>query len=383
MTVFLFLYVSGYASVSSIGENGGSTAVEEVEKSAGMKGESKHFLLQPPGESNGNVLPGSITLDSKTFENEKGDATRRRDDNVLPGAIGLIGAFDESEPAKIMGDQTADSKPTEEEKAPSKKTGDSMKKQPPSTSTKKSPPERQPEKKEGKRKRKRKRTKKPPSSNTPAADSTTTAPTFGSAPKDTETAKKTTEGKADKPEGSGVASSPSDDSDKKGTPAGIAENQPKKEAGGESEKASNGTSDVKHPKHSKQAKDVKNVKESKDSKDSEGSKGSKAAKSKSKDSKPIEAAPQPPGPLFDGPHPMNRQMAELQVPGDTENLDEAAVRGHYEKLVDAYLAPFSEGIARESFFKILKRRTYSLAPPGSNKGIQTLLFQLHDKSTSW
>lgn len=84
--------------------------------------------------------------------------------------------------------------------------------------------------------------------------------------------------------------------------------------------------------------------------------------------------------LYSGPHPMNRNMKELQVAGDTGPLDEEAVRGAYEKLVEAYLAPFVGGIKRRTFFEVLRRKTYSLTPPGANKGIQTILFQIIDKS---
>lgn len=77
---------------------------------------------------------------------------------------------------------------------------------------------------------------------------------------------------------------------------------------------------------------------------------------------------------------MNRKMEELQVSGDTGALDEKQVREYYEKLVKAYLAPFNNGIDRRSFFEILRRKTYSLSPPGSSKGIQTILFQLIQKS---
>lgn len=81
-----------------------------------------------------------------------------------------------------------------------------------------------------------------------------------------------------------------------------------------------------------------------------------------------------------GPHPMNREMTDLQVHRTNEKLNRAEVRSHYRRLVQKYLLPFSRGIARTSFFDILKRRTYSLSPPGSNKGTQTVLFQLMNKS---
>lgn len=85
------------------------------------------------------------------------------------------------------------------------------------------------------------------------------------------------------------------------------------------------------------------------------------------------------GPITTGSHPMNRNMEELQVAGGTGPLGERAVRSAYEKLIKAYLAPFAGGIKRQSFFEILRRKTYSLAPPGANKGIQTILFQIIKK----
>lgn len=80
-----------------------------------------------------------------------------------------------------------------------------------------------------------------------------------------------------------------------------------------------------------------------------------------------------------GSHPMNRKMEELQVAGGTGPLEEKAVRAAYRKLVKAYLAPFAKGIKRRSFFEVLRRKTYSLTPPGANKGTQTILFQIIDK----
>lgn len=78
------------------------------------------------------------------------------------------------------------------------------------------------------------------------------------------------------------------------------------------------------------------------------------------------------------PHPMNRNMAQLQVPGGTGVLSLESVKMYYRKLSVAYLASFKNGIYRQMFFDILRRRTYSLTPPGANKGTQTLLFQIID-----
>jgi hypothetical protein len=84
--------------------------------------------------------------------------------------------------------------------------------------------------------------------------------------------------------------------------------------------------------------------------------------------------------LDTGPHPMSRTMTELQVAGGTGKLDISSVKAKYSVLVKAYLAPFSKGISRKAFFSIMRRKNYSLAPPNSNKGIQTILFQIIKKS---
>jgi Glycosyl transferase family 90 len=77
--------------------------------------------------------------------------------------------------------------------------------------------------------------------------------------------------------------------------------------------------------------------------------------------------------------PLNNQMTELQVPADTGRLDEATVKSYYRKLATAYLATFTHGIFRHMFFDVLRRRTYSLTPPGANKGVQSMMFQIIDK----
>lgn len=79
-------------------------------------------------------------------------------------------------------------------------------------------------------------------------------------------------------------------------------------------------------------------------------------------------------------HPMNRKRVDLQVPQNTGPLKKQEIKGYYDKLVHAYLSPFANGIKRKSFFEILRRRTYSLTPPGANKGIQTILLQIVDSS---
>lgn len=75
-------------------------------------------------------------------------------------------------------------------------------------------------------------------------------------------------------------------------------------------------------------------------------------------------------------HPMNRNIPDLQIPANTGTLTASAVKDHYRKLAKAYLASFSNGIYRQLYFDILRRRTYALTPPGANKGIQSMLFQI-------
>lgn len=78
-------------------------------------------------------------------------------------------------------------------------------------------------------------------------------------------------------------------------------------------------------------------------------------------------------------HPMNRNMNELQVPGNTGILSIESVKEYYRKLAQAYLVTFKRGIYRQLYFDILRRRTYALTPPGANKGVQSILFQIIDK----
>ena len=77
--------------------------------------------------------------------------------------------------------------------------------------------------------------------------------------------------------------------------------------------------------------------------------------------------------------PMNRNIESIQIPANTGKLALEQVKDYYRRLVQAYLAPFKNGIYRQLFFEILRRRTYSLTPPGGNKGIQSILFQIIDK----
>lgn len=76
--------------------------------------------------------------------------------------------------------------------------------------------------------------------------------------------------------------------------------------------------------------------------------------------------------------PMNRQNKNLQVPGETGPLSVDHVKSFYRKLAKAYVQPFASGIYRNMFFDVLRRRTYALTPPGANKGIQSMMFQIID-----
>lgn len=79
------------------------------------------------------------------------------------------------------------------------------------------------------------------------------------------------------------------------------------------------------------------------------------------------------------PHPMNHNMRELHVPGGTGILPFDMVKQYYRQLAKAYLATFKNGIYRQLYFNILRRRTYAMTPPGANKGVQSILFQIIDR----
>lgn len=334
-----FIYVSGYYSVSS-------ATVKEKEEGEGNKKTSTanvlkvvHTASQPTkqyqfgttnSKSSNNKLPGSVLDDGGKFEND-GDVEGERDLNTLPGAIGLEGAFD---------DNKVDMFETEKDVTKKSEASNEAEKKKKSRSESESSDESSGENKKTKKKRKKKK-KKANYSN-----------------KDEEDSKK-----SDGDKESGHTFLYKD---------GLGKPKKKRKGTEGSESSENGESSGKGEST-----------ETTDKSETQAKKKSSTSKGKSKEttnSTPPETFVQSPGPLFTGPHPMNRKMEELQVPGDGEELSDEAVRKHYGKLVKAYLAPFADGIPREAFFEILKRRTYGMAPPGSNKGIQTLLFQLHAKS---
>lgn len=295
----------------------------QVRKEVSAPNPTKHFLLQPPGENNGNVLPGAVSLDAKKFEPDSDkDGDGPRDVNVLPGAIGLSGKFDESnETFDSFLPKGTTAVHTSNERRPAKINSLNKKSSTPSKhhSTLKN----------------RKRVTNTTSSSTSAAKT------------------------------------------------GVRKSRKKKR--GSSSKSSTTSFTETSSNSTSSSKDSKSALASKSSEDKEStlptSATSKENVKKKKEKSRISKSPAATstGPLYSGPHPMNREMTELQVPGDVGALDDAVVRTYYTKLVNAYLKPFVNGIPRKSFFEILRRRTYSLAPPGSNKGVQTLLFQLVDK----
>lgn len=77
--------------------------------------------------------------------------------------------------------------------------------------------------------------------------------------------------------------------------------------------------------------------------------------------------------------PMNGRNTDLHVPGGVGRMDEATVTSYYRKLAKGYLETFTQGIYRHMFFDVLRRRTYSLTPPGANKGVQSMMFQIINK----
>lgn len=69
----------------------------------------------------------------------------------------------------------------------------------------------------------------------------------------------------------------------------------------------------------------------------------------------------------------------LVVSPSTGVLSVDMVKFHYRRLAKHYLSSFAGGIYRQLFFDVLRRRTYALTPPGANKGVQCILFQIISK----
>lgn len=318
---FIIVYLNGYYSVVSTKSEVKADEPLVIPDAMHIAKPSKKYLFTTL-ENNGNILPGAVLLDSNKFEIEV--KKEKRNVNQLPGAIGIEGAFDDNK-VSIFGEQS---------------------------STVESGNEKEKSKQEENK------------SNDENGRETIKSKTKGKKGNLKKNGVKTKSGdlKNSKTESESNAQSSSADDNKDQQKASKGEISKKSEDEGKSEKNAK----------SENKKSTKGNQKNKNSKNS-----------KSKDNDDLADEPlQSPAPLYTGPHPMNRQMSELQVSGEDEELDDEAVRKYYKALVKAYLAPFVGGIQRKSFFKILKRRTYSLAPPGSNKGIQTLLFQLLDKSRS-
>lgn len=344
LSSFLIFYLSGFYSVATTDDKNSKSSPSPFPAAETMKVMTtiKPYLLQQQGQSNGNNLPGAVNQDGKTFEISK-EVEVSRDANTLPGAIGHDGAFDEhNTDASIMFPSVTPS-PNGKKKRGSAAgaTGGSAMK----GSTK--------------LKRKKRKKRRPVD-----ASDVTKAETVVKPPP------KADASRAEKPAqmdgaGSQTSGDTSGESSAKKSAHKVAEKRdssdtPKDDAG------------VKGPSSSGTAKSET------------ASSGPKEDSGKNKTGAANEMSSSTGGSsgenLYDGPHPMNRNIEELQVPADSGELNEQFVSSQYEKLVKAYLAPFTKGIRRNSFFEILRRRTYSLSPPGSSKGVQTLLFQLIKQS---
>lgn len=339
LAVFLFLYLSGYRTVSStLVEELTQPEMKHVVRGAASEEKTpitpKPYLLQPPGEFNGNQLPGAVASEGKKFDaSDEAKKEKKRDNNQLPGALGSEGAFDEHQTDMFgetsKGEGSSEGKGSKEvEEGGGDGNGDRKKV------------------KGGKKKAKKKDT------------------THETEKESSDDSEKQSSGSAKEREDS--------DSEEGKKKSRRSEDAPKEDKEEEDAKEKDVDKDGEKNAKKGKGKDADNKKD-----DAKETKGNRKEKETGKEAK--EDTTQAAGGLFSGPHPMNREMVELQVNGDGMDLTDDVVKEYYLKLAQAYLEPFKDGIARKSFFEILSRRTYGLAPPGSNKGIQTLLFQLHQK----
>eukprot|EP00737_Agarophyton_chilense_P002786 gb/GEZJ01003204.1/.p1 GENE.gb/GEZJ01003204.1/~~gb/GEZJ01003204.1/.p1 ORF type:complete len:392 (-),score=92.77 gb/GEZJ01003204.1/:1165-2340(-) len=332
-------------------------------------------------------LPGAITNEGKTFENLEGNSREERSSNLLPGAIGLTGAFDEHGDNHTENNNTSTAKTEERAEKKKKETVSATKDGPPgspshASSEKGSSSEKKKKKKKkkkagsksGKKKKKKKKKKRASDPSEKKESDASTTKAGGAKPREKNLGNNS------------KGSERSDSSSSNDSSANLIKDKPESgsidaetphqstEKTSKNEKKSETTSKTgsKEPDKSSSSRDETSTKKTK---------GKKKKGKKEKKKKKAKSAEEPftVNSTYTGPHPMNRNMEELQVPGDTGILDDSQVRSYYEKLVKAYLAPFGDGIDRRSFFEILRRKTYSLSPPGSNKGIQTILFQLIEK----
>ncbi|KAI0558087.1 Glycosyltransferase family GT90 [Gracilaria domingensis] len=353
-----------------------------------------------PNQENVTVqiqLPGAIASEGKKFENLEGDVEEKRSSNLLPGAIGLTGSFDEhgnsletegnkeaTESAKTpeqgRRNETSPQGKMEQAASPLSASSDQDAPSKEQTEQKGNSAAKKGKKKKGKKKKgkKKKKKKKKKSSNSPGTTESKTSPT---AVTDENGANKAGSKLESASEGSEASGSSVKHDPRKNETSEDKTNSESTPNQGEQAQISSATTTENKKESVSSSKDgaehsVKSSSEGKGKKKSKKKKKKKGKKKSEALNKPFTV-----NSTYTGPHPMNRNMEELQVPADTGILDDSKVRSYYQKLVKAYLAPFGDGIDRRSFFEILRRKTYSLSPPGSNKGIQTILFQLVEKST--
>lgn len=340
-------------------------------------------------------LPGAVSSMSKSFDNAPGgeEPVGRVDMNVLPGAIGLGGPFDNN---NVAGGATpsgsvpassntsvsvASAAPTQSSQSSSTQGGTIV---PSSSSIANAVAENSstasgknatvddadvvrdglghiiPQKPKKKKKKKKKGSK--------------SSESRGESSEKEEKGKES--GKDDK-KGSDKESE-ADDEEKEGAKSSKASDDTSK----------GGTEGTKSDGDKASKKGAKKTKSESDE-GSEAAADSVADSSSTGESESTSSSASPPGddlssismpPVDVGEHPMSRTMTELQVEGGLGKLKPTAVKKAYRKLVKAYLKPFKKGIKRRAFFDILRRKNYSLAPPESNKGIQTILVQIISQS---
>lgn len=302
--------------------------------------ETARFLVAQPSPSypprsknKRNSLPGAVVEDSKNFDKNETKDPSQRDANMLPGAIGLSGAFDEHDGGVLEAPAPGPSKQAARSTLPSQSKADPTKAVAQRTPDASGPPK---------------------TSKRDASPSTATPFTS------TEDAHQISVVAASKPKKKNGAKKKRR---KKKRLKNLKEGPKRIKASNSTNESSNRTG-RKRRRRRKRSRPRKR----------------KAKKASSRSDTQMPTVTPTRDDFYSGAHPMNRQMAELQVPGGTDSIDESSVKEHYGKLVKAYLAPFSKGIERKSLFEVIRRKTYSLSPPGSNKGIQTILFQLLNKS---
>jgi hypothetical protein len=327
--------------------------------------ESDEGLLSLHGISS---LPGSIASDAKTFEGGANNAPPQGsvDQNALPGAIGTSGPFDNHIVAAVHATPTAEQAPAGAAQAPAatvqrRAAGESKR----ATRT-------------------RIHSAAGPSSLSPEGAAGIASPGTASSPA---IASVQTAGERFTTVADNQANVVRD---------GLGHIIPQKKRKKKKKKRRKKRKTKSSPKQGSAAESSVPARHAKDSASSEApnlassadSDTKATAKAKYEDS-PVASDPKPQPadvasismpPVDVGEHPMSRSMSILQVEGGTGHLKSDAIKKAYKELVKAYLQPFKKGIQRRAFFDILRRKNYSLAPPESNKGIQTILLQIVNKS---